>query len=48
MDRWTQYFADMSDDDLKSAWWAWGRDSETEGNLDRWAAVNYEMQCRGL
>lgn len=51
LDRFTPYFAEMADDALKSAWWTYGRDTEQEmpaRDCAAWAAVNQEMQSRGL
>ena len=48
MNKWESYFAEMTDDELKSAWWTWGRDSEDRDDIDVWAAVNYEMQSRNM
>jgi hypothetical protein len=44
-------FARMSDDALKGYWWLYGRDSEESAaprDMAAWAAVNAEMQERGL
>ena len=51
LDRFTPYFAAMNDDELKSAWWLYGRDSEESApprDMAAWAAVNAAMQDRGL
>lgn len=51
MDRFAPYFAGMSNDSLRSAWWLYGRDSEESApprDLAAWSAVNAEMQGRGL
>ena len=51
LDRFTPYFAAMNDNELKSAWWLYGRDSEESApprDMAAWAAVNAEMQARGL
>lgn len=45
------YFEAMSDNQLKSAWWLYGRDSEQDApprDLAAWAAVNAAMQARGI
>lgn len=49
--KYTTYFTAADDNVLKSAWWIHGRDSEktaTPRALAIWAAVNAEMQARGL
>ena len=51
LDRFAAYFHDMNDNCLKSAWWLYGRDSEENApprDMAAWAAVNAEMQARGL
>ena len=51
LDRFAAYFRDMNDNSLKSAWWLYGRDSEENASprdMAAWAAVNAEMQARGL
>ena len=51
LDKYTAYFDAVDDNVLKSAWWIHGRDSEktaTPRALAIWAAVNAEMQARGL
>lgn len=51
LDRFAAYFHDMNDNCLKSAWWLYGRDSEETApprDMAAWAAVNAEMQARGL
>lgn len=51
LDKYTVYFAAVDNDVLESAWWLHGRDSEktvTTRALAVWAAVNAEMQSRGL
>lgn len=51
LDRFTPYFAGMNDNELKSAWWLYGRDSEEDAppyELAAWSAVNAEMQNRGI
>ena len=47
-DYYISHFARMSDDDLKSYWWLYGRDSNDLRNMAAWSAVNAEMQRRGL
>lgn len=54
-DRWLEFYADkferISDDALKGYWWLYGRDSEESApprDMAAWAAVNAEMQARGL
>lgn len=49
--QWAAYFAGLSDGNLKQAWWTYGRESESPASaneLNAWAAVNQEMQARGL
>ena len=51
LDRFAPYFAAMNDNELKSAWWLYGRDSEETApprDMAAWSAVNAEMQARGL
>lgn len=51
LDKYAVYFGTVDNDVLKSAWWVHGRDSEktaTPRALAIWAAVNAEMQSRGL
>ena len=51
LDRFAQYFAAMTDNQLRSAWWLYGRDSEESAPprfMAAWAAVNAAMQERGL
>ena len=51
LDRFTPYFAAMNDNEQKSAWWLYGRDSEESApprDMAAWAAVNAAMQDRGL
>ena len=50
-DRFAADFQAMDSDSLKSAWWLYGRDSEETApprDLAAWAAVNAEMQARGM
>lgn len=50
-DTFEPYFKGMDNNALKSAWWLFGRDSEsnaTPRDLAAWSAVNAEMQERGL
>jgi len=47
----TDRFARIGSDALKGYWWLYGRDSEAAADpreLAAWAAVNQEMQARGL
>jgi len=47
----TARFAEMRADALKGYWWLYGRDSEESApprEMAAWAAVNAEMQARGL
>ena len=51
LERFASYFGDMDNNTLKSAWWLYGRDSEENApprDMAAWAAVNAEMQARGL
>lgn len=54
-DRWLEFYADrfarMGADPLKGYWWLYGRDSEENASprdMAAWAAVNAEMQARGM
>ena len=54
-DQWLTYyterFSSLSNDALKGYWWLYGRDSEESApprDMAAWAAVNAEMQERGL
>ena len=53
--KWLAYYADhfsnISDDSLAAYWNLYGKESEksfTPREMAAWAAVNQEMQCRGL
>ena len=51
LDFYTARFAGMRADALKGYWWLYGRDSEESApprEMAAWAAVNAEMQARGL
>lgn len=51
LDKYAAYFATVDDGVLKSAWWLHGRDCEETAPpraMAAWAAVNAEMQYRGL
>lgn len=44
-------FARLTNDRLKGYWWIYGRESESIANVQElaaWAAVNQEMESRGL
>lgn len=54
-DQWFDFYADkfgrLNNDALKGYWWLYGRDSEEMApprEMAAWAAVNAEMQSRGL
>jgi hypothetical protein len=54
-DQWLAYYTErftrLPDDALKGYWWLYGRDSEESApprDMAAWAAVNAEMQERGL
>jgi hypothetical protein len=54
-DRWLEFYTDrfarMGSDALKGYWWLYGRDSEESApprEMAAWAAVNAEMQARGM
>lgn len=54
-DSWHSFYADkfdrISNDALQGYWWLYGRDAENDSSpreLAAWAAVNAEMQSRGL
>ena len=51
LDIYTAYFDAVDDNALKGYWWLYGRDSEETAPprfMAAWAAVNAEMQARGL
>lgn len=51
LDKYAKYFAEIDDYALQSAWWLHGRDSDEMApprQMAAWAAVNAEMQARGL
>ena len=51
LNRFEPYFQKMDNNNLKSAWWLYGRESEQDApprDLAAWAAVNAAMQARGL